>query len=118
MISFIVPLHNEEDNIIPLVDSLLGLEKEEEFKCEIILVNDHSNDKTPKLADFLIKKYKHIRAIHRNNNMNGMGYALIDGTKISKGSLVCWIMGDRSDDLTAIRKMREKIESGFDMEIG
>lgn len=116
-ISIIIPLYNEEGNIVPLVESVDQLRKKQKWNCEIVLVNDNSKDKTAELADKLAKKYKKINVIHKKGNQ-GMGNTLILGTKRAKGGIIVWIMGDRSDDLNTIPKMIKKIEKGADVVFG
>ena len=55
-ISIIIPCHNEEKNIGSLLDSLLSLNKKQNFNAEIIVVNDNSKDKTAKVTEEFQKK--------------------------------------------------------------
>ena len=56
-LSIIVPAHNEEENIVEVIEHI-------EFMAgvphELIVVNDHSHDKTPLLVKGLTGKYPHI----------------------------------------------------------
>ena len=46
-ISIIVPLYNEEDNIKELLDSIfINIKKIENYKFEVIIVDDGSTDNT------------------------------------------------------------------------
>lgn len=116
-ISIVIPVYNEEGNIVPLVESVEKLRKKQKWNCEIVIVDDNSKDNTAKLSDKLSKKYKKIRVIRKKGNQ-GMGNTLIRGTKEAKGDIIVWIMGDRSDDLNTIPKMIKKIENGADVVFG
>ena len=118
MISVIIPAYNEEANLSSLLDSLVELRKKQNWSCEIIVVNDNSKDRTPVIADEYSKKYAFIKTIHRKKRKNGMGYALIEGTKHAKGEFVIWTMGDKSDDINVCPKMIEKLKSGYDLVFG
>ena len=45
-LSVVIPLYNEEDNVAPLCDALLGALSSTPRSFEIILVNDGSRDGT------------------------------------------------------------------------
>src|SRR6516225_7839749 len=62
-VSVIVPCHNEEMNVGPLVSRLIDLF--DDYIYEIILVNDNSNDKTGDVIDELAVKDPRIKPIHR-----------------------------------------------------
>lgn len=107
-ISIVIPAYNEQDNLPILLENLLNLKLK---NFEIIVVNDNSTDKTALIADSHSKKYYHIRVLHRQKGINGMGAALKDGTKIANGRYVVWVMGDNSDDLTTIPMFIEKLRN-------
>lgn len=113
-ISIIIPFHNEEENFEKQVKNVLALVKRAKLDVEIICVDDNSSDKTPALCDEHAKRFKNIRTMHRKINP-GMGNALKEGTRMAKGNIVVWIMGDLSDDLNTIPAMIEKIDQGADM---
>jgi dolichol-phosphate mannosyltransferase len=113
--SIVVPAHNEEENIGLLINDLLKLK---DIWDELIIVDDNSVDGTGKIAEEFSKKIDKIVVIHRKKRDNGMGFALRDGTRRAKGSIVVWVMGDRSDDLNTIPRIIEKMEQGYDMVIG
>ena len=116
-ISIIIPAHNEEENLPILIPRLQKMIRKNKLNAEIIIVDDNSTDSTPVLCDRFSKKYKNIKTIHRKSNP-GMGFALREGTKASKGDIIIWTMADLTDDLKTIPKFIEKIKSGADMVFG
>ncbi|MFC1648295.1 glycosyltransferase [Nanoarchaeota archaeon] len=118
MISIVIPAYNEEGNLKSLVMDLDKLRKKEKWDCEIVISNDNSSDKTPKIAEDLKKKLKKIKVVQRKKGNNGMGFALMEGTEKASGDIMVWVMGDESDDLTSIPKMVAKIKKGDDMVFG
>ncbi len=115
-ISIVIPLHNEEENLRELEENIRNMLDSSGICGEIILVDDNSCDSTPKICDELAKK-ENIRTLHRRGNP-GMGNALKDGTGKAENNIIVWIMGDLSDDLSAVPRFAEKIQGGCDMVIG
>ncbi len=86
----IVAARNEEDNILDCMKSLEKLNYPE-GKLEIILVNDHSTDKTDKIIDeFIIDKpkFKVIIPGAPIEPLKGKTNALAYAIKISKGEVI------------------------------
>ena len=75
------------------LDSVL---KEQNFRYEIVIVNDNSTDGTLKLARSLSKKYSKLRIVDRKPP-GGFGRAIKDGFRAAKGEVVVPVMGDLSD---------------------
>lgn len=117
-LSIVIPAHNEEGNLELLINDLLKLRSDKNLDCEIVIVDDNSSDNTGKIADEFSKKFTDIMVIHRKKGNNGMGFALIEGTKKARGKNIIWVMGDRSDDLSTIPRIIDKINKGFDMVLG
>lgn len=91
-ISIVTPAYNEGENLPKLLNNLLPFKKTlGDF--EIVIVNDNSSDKTELIAGSYSKRYKNIKVVNRKKDINGMGAALKDGTKVAKGRYMVWIMG-------------------------
>jgi len=116
-LSVVVPAHNEERNLLTLVQNIQALIRKEGLDAQIVLVDDNSTDSTPSICDAIAKKYRNTIAIHRQGNP-GMGAALKEGTKQAAGDIIVWVMADLSDDLQAIPKFVEKIDNGADLVFG
>ncbi len=70
----IVPTYNERDNLVPLVERVLGLP----VPVEMLIVDDNSPDGTGELADQLSEKYPQIHVLHRPGKA-GLGRAYCAG---------------------------------------
>ena len=114
-VSIIVPAHNEEGSITKCVGPLMNACKKLDY--EIILVDDCSKDSTPQIVDKMAKKYRRVRAVHRNFP-NGFGRAIKSGLKASRGKIIIPVMADLSDDPKTIPKLVGAVESGYDIAIG
>jgi glycosyltransferase involved in cell wall biosynthesis len=121
-ISFIIPFHNEEKNVGPMLEQVLSYAQKQPWDFEIIPVNDRSTDGTQKVLDMYERKSKQIKPVERKHEEaqlgNTMGRALLEGSRKSQGEIIIWTMGDRADDPKTYGKIIEKINSGFDMVFG
>jgi glycosyltransferase involved in cell wall biosynthesis len=89
-ISLIIPMYNEEKNIIPVIRSIQNQNLQE---IEIVCVNDNSNDKTLSILESLQKEDPRIEIITNKSN-RGVIYNRIYGAIQSKGEYVTFIDAD------------------------
>lgn len=109
ILSVIVPVYNEENNISPLLKRLVPSIKKCQY--EIIFVNDGSSDKTDETIKKQIEKNKNIKLISFNRNF-GHQMALSAGYKNAKGDAVISLDADLQDPPEIIPKMIEKWKNG------
>lgn len=114
-VSVVIPAHNEKENIRLCVQRLVQLRHTTCWDCQIIIVDDHSEDGTRQIADRLSNEYENIIVLHRKTGKRGMGLALIQGTRIAKGEIIIWVMADCADDISIIPTIVDKIHAGDDM---
>lgn len=117
--SVIVPAHNEEAIIGKTIAELIKAVKN--YDCEIIAINDNSNDSTGKILESLSKKYKRLKVLHKlafKQGPTGLGTVLIFGFKSAKGKILVPFMGDLSDNPDDIVKLVKKVEEGYDVVCG
>lgn len=91
MVSIIVPVYNEAENLPKLIKAIRGSLNEVEH--EIIIVDDNSPDGTGELADELAKEYSSIRVIHRERKL-GVASAIAEGVREAKGEVIGTINSD------------------------
>ncbi len=84
-ISVVVPCHNEEMNIIPLVEGLKN--HYDEYLHQIVLVDDCSVDGTRPVIERLVEEDPRITPVFRKHP-NGVGRALRDGFNAATGTYV------------------------------
>ena len=82
-ISVVVPARNEEASIGRL---LVDLENQDHADFEVIVVNDHSEDKTLPIVKEAVARNPRLRII--SNGGNGKKAALTSGIEVSKGSII------------------------------
>ncbi len=121
-IAFIIPFHNEESNVVPMISQVVKYCKKKKWDFTIIPVDDQSTDNTTKYLKDLEKKYTYISPIYRKNNGriqgNTMGLALIEGTKKAKTEFIIWTMGDLADQPDTYGEIVSKLAEGYDMVFG
>jgi glycosyltransferase involved in cell wall biosynthesis len=109
LLSVIVPVFNEEQNIDPLVKRLTSVVKD--YAHEIIFVDDGSSDKTTLIIKKYLTKNKNIKLISFYRNF-GHQMALMAGYEIARGNCVVTIDADLQDPPEIIPQMIEKWEKG------
>jgi len=114
-ISVVVPCHNEQTNIEPLVTSLRELFGE--YLHEIILVDDNSSDSTAEVIRQLAVRNQQIKPIFRTPP-NGVGRAIADGYRAATGKWILSMDCDFRHLLPEVRDLFDAAEEGFDVVVG
>jgi dolichol-phosphate mannosyltransferase len=114
-VSFVVPCHNEEMNVGPLVDSLVRFYSP--YIHEIVIVNDNSKDKTAEAAREAARREPRVKLVDRQPP-NGVGRALRDGYAAATGRYILTMDSDFIQILPELRDMFDAIARGRDGAIG
>lgn len=85
-ISVLVPMHNEEQVLQYVLESLLQCDYDRD-RLEIIPINDNSTDRTRELLDEYHKKYEFIRPLHRDCPNRGKPSGLNDAMAVATGDI-------------------------------
>lgn len=104
-ISVVVPVFNEEGNVRELHKEILEVCKKENYKFEIIFVDDGSKDKTPEIC----KELKPLKYIHMRKNF-GQTAAMDAGIKLAQYDYIVTMDGDRQNDPADIPKLVNYLE--------
>lgn len=96
-ISFVVPIFNEEENVVLLVEKLELAVKGKFNEYEFILVDDGSTDKSREILEKLAKEKKYLKPIFFKKNC-GQSAALSAGFKYCSGDTVVSMDGDLQTD--------------------
>lgn len=100
--SIVIPAWNEEDSIFVTLSSLA--EQQLPFKCELIVINNNSTDRTQEILDELgVKSILETR--------QGVGYARQTGLENAKGKYFLCADADCIYPKTWVAKMVDTIES-------
>lgn len=113
-LSIVIPAYNEEENITAIIEKIEGCL---DIGHELVVVNDHSTDKTFLLAKELTLKYPNVKLVD-NTNEKGFANAIRFGFSKISGELAIPVMGDLCDDLGTLKEMVNKIDEGYDVVCG
>ena len=117
LISIIIPVFNEGESIGYLLDEVLNVMQNNKLNCELIVVNDGSNDNTSTVLDELTIKIKELSVISLRKNY-GQTAAMSAGFDNSKGEIVITLDGDLQNDPNDIPKLISHINEGYDLICG
>lgn len=82
LLSVIMPCYNEEATVRDILEQVLAVE----LSKEIIVVDDHSRDRTPQILDEMASLHPEIRVIRQPTNM-GKGNAIRAGLALASGEI-------------------------------
>lgn len=113
-LSIIVPMYNEEKNLLELFSRLTDTLAEVGMNYEIICINDGSRDNTLEKAVEFCKRDSHIKVIDLSRNF-GKEIALSAGIEYALGNAVIPIDSDLQDPPELIIELVSKWQEGFDV---
>ena len=102
-ISVVIPIYNEEGNIINLIDELIPIV--DKIGGEIIIVDDNSNDAS---RDLILKKKNNVNIeilLLEHAKQYGQSAGLLTGIKAAKNDLIVTLDGDGQNDPKDITSM-------------
>jgi len=95
-LSVVVPVHNEQDNIRPLVAEIrAALDGRVEY--EIIYVDDGSSDTTPDVLSELRREVPRLRTL-RHPRSYGQSTAILSGVRAARAPWIATLDGDGQND--------------------
>lgn len=102
-LSIVIPMHNEAENVAPLVHEIdtacAGIPDK-----ELILVDDGSRDDTARLIQQLQAEFGWLRLI-QHPKAGGQSAAVHSGVQAAKGEIVCTLDGDMQNPPSEIPKL-------------
>ena len=111
LLSIVFSFRNEEGNIKPLVKRIsTTMEKIENWKYELIFVNDDSTDKSEQILLELQKSYP-IKLINMSRNF-GIDPCVLAGFRNSSGDAIIYLHTDQQDPPELIPDLIKKHEEG------
>lgn len=109
LLSLILPVHNQETIIKPVVDQIKSVLVKNKITFEFILVENGSKDKTLSILKKMAKKDKRLRI---SVSQKGYGAAVIKGLSVSRGKYVGYMPSDGQIDPTVLPILITKIQKG------
>lgn len=103
-LSIIIPVFNEEDNIVPLVARITEAMSGWDGTVDILFVDDGSSDHTLDLLKEAQTKDSRIRIAHFHKNM-GQTAAMAAGFRLARGEVIATIDADLQNDPMEIPRL-------------
>jgi glycosyltransferase involved in cell wall biosynthesis len=117
-VSIVVPLYNEEESLVELVNWICRVGKENKLAYEIIMIDDGSTDRSWAIIAELSDTLKELKAIKFRRNY-GKSAALHVGFQAAKGDVIITMDADLQDSPEEIPGLVKMIiEDGFDLVSG
>ncbi len=116
MLSIIVPVYNEAENILNLLKQI-----KENIKNigEVLIIYDFDEDNTIPIIKKNYSIFNDLNILIIKNDFGpGVVNALKKGFKSAKEKYILILMADLSDDLSIVNNMVEKMDEGFDIVCG
>ncbi len=114
-VSVVVPCHNEEMNVRPLVRGLL--QHYDAYVHELVLVDDNSTDGTRRVLEELAAEEPRVRPVIRRPP-NGVGLALRDALRQATGEYVLLMDCDFLHILPELRELFAAAAEGCEVVLG
>lgn len=117
MLSIVIPAHNEEGDVGATVSALAQRLAAESIAFEVVVVDDHSSDRTAAEVARVGAAWPSVRCV-ANARGKGFGNAIHTGLDAFRGDAVCIVMADASDEPGDVVAYWRAIERGYDCAFG
>ncbi|WP_019554827.1 glycosyltransferase family 2 protein [Propionispira raffinosivorans] len=114
IISIVVPVYNEQENIIHFYREICNVMKTTNYDFQLFFVNDGSSDASAELIRELEEKDTHVKGLFLARNF-GHQVALTCGLDHANGDAVITMDGDMQHPPELIPLLLEKWEAGFEV---
>src|SRR5262249_32635485 len=111
LLSLVIPAFNEADNLVPLYEAVSEEFAHQDFDWEMILVDDHSSDRTPHVINGIAKNDDRVRGVRLSRNM-GSHVAMRCGISLARGNVIGIIAADLQDEPNIIVGMVTELRRG------
>lgn len=116
LVSFVAPVYNEEDNVIPLVNEISKAGEQLKRPYEIVLVDDGSKDKTVVKLKKLVQTFPMLKVICLKRNY-GQTAATAAGFKYATGKYIVTMDGDLQNDPADVPRLVHMMETEEEVDV-
>lgn len=109
-VSIIVPVRNEADNVVPLIEEIAAA-LDGRWAYEIIYVNDGSTDATEAVLRAQMRQRPNLRQLKHDQSC-GQSAAVRSGVRTARGPIVATLDGDGQNDPAFLPALIAAIENG------
>lgn len=114
MISIVIPIYNEEENLQNLYTRLTNAAPSWKEDYEIVLIDDGSRDSSLTMMRVMAEKDSHVRIIKLSRNF-GHQPAISAGIQEAKGDAIIIMDGDLQDPPEELYRFLDKWREGYDV---
>jgi glycosyltransferase involved in cell wall biosynthesis len=109
-VSIVVPVRNEADNIVPLIEEITAA-LDGRWAYEIIYVNDGSTDATGARLAAIMAQRDNLRQL-RHAKSGGQSAAVRSGVRAARGAIVATLDGDGQNNPAFLPDLIAAVEKG------
>lgn len=114
MISIVIPIYNEEENLQNLYTRLTNAAPSWKEDYEIVLIDDGSRDSSLTMMRVMAEKDSHVRVIKLSRNF-GHQPAISAGIQEAKGDAIIIMDGDLQDPPEELYRFLDKWREGYEV---
>ncbi len=114
MISIVIPIYNEEENLQNLYTRLTNSAPSWKEDYEIVLIDDGSRDSSLTMMRIMAEKDSHVRVIKLSRNF-GHQPAISAGIQEAKGDAIIIMDGDLQDPPEELHRFLDKWREGYEV---
>jgi dolichol-phosphate mannosyltransferase len=103
-LSFLIPLYNEEKNIIATIDTIVKSAQSLAIEFEIIITDDHSTDRSFQVATELSKIYPQLK-VYKNIKNLGFAKTYFKCLEMSHSKYIVYISSDNDIDVINLKEL-------------
>ena len=109
MLSIVIPVYNEQDNVLPLHERIKVAMGSQPVSYEIIFVNDGSSDGTGPNLEKVVSLNSNCKVVNFKRNF-GQTAAMMAGIDFAQGEIIVGLDGDLQNDPGDIPKLVAKLD--------
>ncbi len=113
-LSVVIPVFNEEDNLVELHARLATTLNREDYSWEVIYVDDGSRDRSWEILEGLNQRDEHVRLVRFNRNY-GQHMAVFAGFERVRGQVVATLDADLQNPPEDVPRLVAKLDEGYDV---
>jgi glycosyltransferase involved in cell wall biosynthesis len=117
MLSVVIPVYNEQENLVLLQDEVTEVARRANLDLELVYVDDGSRDRSWSIISDLAKRHGWVHGIRFRRNF-GKAAALSAGFRAAHGDIILTMDGDLQDDPHEIPTFLEALSKGLDVVSG
>ena len=112
-LSVVIPVHNEQDNIAPLLEEVAAAVNAMDLAAQIVVVDDGSADGTRAALDAAARSHGNLAVVRHSRN-RGQSAALLSGVRVAAAPWIATLDGDGQNDPADLPKLWNRVAGEAD----